>query len=38
MLNCVRSDWNLFEMQEQLSKETNKFGEEILNNLNKITS
>jgi hypothetical protein len=30
MLNCIRSDWNLFEMQEQLSKESSKFSKEIL--------
>lgn len=30
MLNCIRSDWNLFEMQEQLSKESAKFAKEII--------
>lgn len=38
MLNCIRTDWNLFEMQEQLSKECRKFSGEILENLTKITS
>jgi len=38
LLNSIRSDWNLFEMQEQLSKETGKFGKEILTSLGKITS
>lgn len=33
LLSCVRQDWNLFEMQEQLSKETSKFSKEILSNL-----
>ena len=37
MLNCIRTDWNLFEMQEQLSKECRKFSGEILDNLSKIT-
>ena len=38
MLGCVRSDWNLFEMQEQLSKETTKFAQEITGQLKKITA
>ena len=37
LLNCVRQDWNLFQMQEQLSSETSKFSKEILGNLEKIT-
>jgi hypothetical protein len=37
MLSCIRSDWNLFQMQEQLSKETGKFSKEILSQLGKIT-
>jgi hypothetical protein len=38
MLGCVRADWNLFEMQEQLSKETTKFAKEITGQLQKITA
>ena len=37
MLSCIRSDWNLFNMQELLSKETGKFSKEILTQLGKIT-
>lgn len=37
MLACIRSDWNLFEMQEQLSKEANKFSKEITTQLAQIT-
>jgi len=37
LLNSVRQDWNLFEMQEQLSKESSKFSKEILNSLGNIT-
>jgi hypothetical protein len=37
LLNSIRSDWNLFEMQEQLSKESTKFAKEILNSLSRIT-
>ena len=33
MLSCIRADWNLFEMQEQLSKETSKFAKEIVGQL-----
>ena len=33
MLGCIRSDWNLFEMQQQLTKETKKFSQEILDKL-----
>ena len=38
MLECVRADWNLFEMQESLSKETSKFAKEITGQLQKITA
>ncbi len=37
LLSCVRSDWNLFEMHEQLSSETTKFSKEILEKLGQIT-
>ena len=37
MLGCIRSDWNLFDMHEQLSKETSKFSKEILEKLGQIT-
>lgn len=37
MLSSIRGDWNLFEMQEQLSKETSKFSKEILQQLGQIT-
>ena len=37
LLSCIRSDWNLFEMQEQLSKETSKFSRDILGQLEQIT-
>ena len=37
MLSCMRQDWNLFELQEQLSKEARKFSMEIVGQLSKIT-
>lgn len=37
MLSCMRQDWNLFELQEQLSKEARKFSKEIVSQLSKIT-
>ena len=37
LLNSIRSDWNLFEIQEQLTKESSKFSKEILTSLSKIT-
>jgi hypothetical protein len=37
MVSCIREDWNLFEMQEVMTKETAKFSNDILEKLRMIT-
>lgn len=37
MLGCIRQDWNLFEMQELMTKETSKFTNEVIEKLTMLT-